>query len=853
MASENFVVSYSLCKNCNKDLSKAGNAFCRECKPKTESNRTLNKKLSKVYISKFETKSSSYIKPPVEQKSNLEPKFSCLKFRLKKELALPAYKKSPGWLADLFWDHKIDEVPVALPPMQIMLPIPHSRPKYLLTQEYYLDELLESYFNHLHPIVPLFSIHSFDPRTASKYLLSAMYFGGFLFMRHRPIELMSYFSECAKGNIKELVRVISFRNMQAMTLYSFIVILTGDFALSRACQAHAIRMSYSLGLHLNFKKLSPIQQYDRLKIFSTICTIHIGLSGASHLALNYITEIGESNSEITKPEYQIPNQNCAFYFDTEDENIEYGICADTFTRFHDDVSISHWKLSQCRDHCIQDEFERGLIEINQRKEPNELTESSDLIFKSSVFGIQKETSLSPIKISQKQFTAFNWAQFKDFDIFSSFILKSGKVSVSYFTLNSFEIQKKPNIEYFIHSKIDKLPVTLPPIQIILPIPISRPLQLLTQKSYWNELIKSYFQHLHPILPFFSIHSFNPLTADKSLLSAVCYGGFQFMQYKPPELITYFDDYAIINITETAKKVSFQRAQATNLYSYIMLLKGNFTLSKFCQAYTIRMIYTLGIHLNVKNLTPIKKYDRLLLFSSIFTIHMSFSLICHTDFNHLTEIIDCNIEPLEPEYQIPNSNCIFHFDTQDENIVYGIIADTFYKSYYSQTQSLWLISKCSEHSILDQFDRIVYEVNIKYAKCLQTFNTLSRNFPKLKSKILSQKFKLILFHHMNNLEMFRILKSKIKELSPSQISCMIGECCSLFDSVVESQEFDQVSHIHPYSAAINFIRLYPISSSIQQAFIKQKLKEILDFLSNRVCTDKLSFLVIKNGYELIIKP
>lgn len=185
-------------------------------------------------------------------------------------------------------------------------------------------------------------------------------------MHSRPTEIMYCFSQGAKDDIKELARVVSFKNLQVIALYSFIFILTGDFALSRACQTHAIRMSYSLGVHLNLKKLSPIQQYDRLKVFSTICTIHIGLSGASHLALNYITEVGESNSEITIPEYQIPNKNCAFYFDTEDENIEYGICTDTFTRFHDDVSISHWKLSQCSDRRIQDEFEKGLIEINQR-------------------------------------------------------------------------------------------------------------------------------------------------------------------------------------------------------------------------------------------------------------------------------------------------------------------------------------------------------------------------------------------------------------------------------------------------------------------------------------------------------
>jgi hypothetical protein len=71
MASENFVVSYSICKNCNKDLAKAGSAFCKECKPKIESHRTLNKKLSKVFIRKFESKSILDNRPLAEQKNNL--------------------------------------------------------------------------------------------------------------------------------------------------------------------------------------------------------------------------------------------------------------------------------------------------------------------------------------------------------------------------------------------------------------------------------------------------------------------------------------------------------------------------------------------------------------------------------------------------------------------------------------------------------------------------------------------------------------------------------------------------------------------------------------------------------------
>jgi hypothetical protein len=50
----NSAVSYKPCIKCNKGLSKSGDIYCKNCKPKREYNRTLSKSLSKVYLGKFE-------------------------------------------------------------------------------------------------------------------------------------------------------------------------------------------------------------------------------------------------------------------------------------------------------------------------------------------------------------------------------------------------------------------------------------------------------------------------------------------------------------------------------------------------------------------------------------------------------------------------------------------------------------------------------------------------------------------------------------------------------------------------------------------------------------------------------
>lgn len=75
----------------------------------------------------------------------------------------------------------------------------------------------------------------------------------------------------------------------------------------------------------------------------------------------------------------------------------------------------------------------------------------------------------------------NWDQFSDFDSLSSFMANSSQIGTNYFIFNSSEIQQKSNIQFFIQSKKDKLPIILPAAGLLLSPPLSRPLQLLTQK------------------------------------------------------------------------------------------------------------------------------------------------------------------------------------------------------------------------------------------------------------------------------------------------------------------------------------------------------------------------------------
>jgi hypothetical protein len=454
--------------------------------------------------------------------------------------------------------------------------------------------------------------------------------------------------------------------------------------------------------------------------------------------------------------------------------------------------------------------------------------------------------------TSNQFFKLYWDRFSDFDSLSSFITKSCQISTAYFVFDSIEIQQKPKIGFFIQSKKDKLPIILPSIERLISMPISRPLQLLTQRVYWDSLISSYFQNVHIIIPLFSIHSFDPNTVSKSLLAAIYYGGFLFTRDKPHELINYFKNYIKENMKEAFRKASMQNVISIILYSFLLLVSGNLTQSRACQSHAIRMSYTLGLHLKLTRLSPIQQYDRIKLFSTLSTYHIGSNGVGNLSSNQLTEFGENNIVYLNPKYQIPNRSCAFYFDTQDECIVYGFCTDIHSRFRYIQAICIWFVNKSNEYSAQKEFDKYFNEFTQCYLQIMKIFNMLSLEFPHLKHIIQKHRLQLLLYSSVGKLELYRGLESKVTKLKSIHISKMLDDCCMLLDLVIESKDIKQISHIYPYNAGLYFIRIYSISNSFQRRLIKGKLTELLVFLSSRACTDKLSYLIIKNEYDKIVK-
>ncbi|KXN66593.1 hypothetical protein CONCODRAFT_11517 [Conidiobolus coronatus NRRL 28638] len=475
-----------------------------------------------------------------------------------------------------------------------------------------------------------------------------------------------------------------------------------------------------------------------------------------------------------------------------------------------------------------------------------------MVLYSSKFKILKEMPLPASTKAPLLYFKLYWDQFRDFESFSSFIVNSSQIGTNYFIFSSFEIQQKSNIQFFIQSKIDKLSIILPSADLLLSVPLSRPLQLLTQKSYLDSLIESYFKNVHISIPLFSIHSFNPKTASKHLLAIIYYGGFLFMGHKPSELVGYFNEYVKENIMKAIRSISIQNTISVLLYSFLQLISGNFTLSKSYMAHAIRMGYTLGLHINIPIQDTIQRYNRTKIFYTLNILHVG---SCGTEglcSNMLAEFGEFSIDHTSPLYQIPNSSCSFHYDTKEENILYGLCVDMHSRYSYIQSFAVWNVSICSEDSVEKEFDKYLQKITKCYLKAIVTFNKLSLELPHLKYKIQKHSLQLHLDFSIAKLDLYRILKSKTPKLKPGQITNLLSECCSLLDLVLESKEFKQVYNVYPYTVGLNFIRLYSISNSNQRKIIKTKLTQLLVFLSSRTCSDKLCYLIIKNEYEKITK-
>jgi hypothetical protein len=273
----------------------------------------------------------------------------------------------------------------------------------LLYQSSFWDELLLLYFEEFHPMSPLFSIQSFDQKTASPTLLSAMYYCAYQFSKKRSSEITEYMNKLAEQNIKKIVRNANIDNMRALVIHTNLAQWGGNLILANSLQAHLTRMSYLLGLHLNYAKLSQIDRYNRDVLYCMARIRNVGLYGSHNFAPSCISSCKKSDPYLYDAKWQLPGSSSIIYSDNHQKNLLYSYCSTIFFKFADVSSNTVWlplyfnlesnnfcETWTCKIKELKDLYESTVQVLNDLKEKYYIFKSAITVFEISVKMIYHE-------------------------------------------------------------------------------------------------------------------------------------------------------------------------------------------------------------------------------------------------------------------------------------------------------------------------------------------------------------------------------------------------------------------------------------------------------------------------------
>ncbi|KXN74793.1 hypothetical protein CONCODRAFT_2121 [Conidiobolus coronatus NRRL 28638] len=203
---------------------------------------------------------------------------------------------------------------------------PHTPPLQLLTKPGFWGNLLNIYFESFYDRIPIFNIAHFDPKTAPQSLMAAIYYAGFKSQPDQPEELTVYMDNYAKANLKFLIRQCSLSAIQALLVYFTVYYREGNISLHFTCRAHATRIGYAIGVHLDNKIFSELEKYDRRLVLLRLRAINIVGSSSHNLTTSFLTEFGSFNVKPIEPEWQTLNKSSVIYYEDENERLLHGVC-----------------------------------------------------------------------------------------------------------------------------------------------------------------------------------------------------------------------------------------------------------------------------------------------------------------------------------------------------------------------------------------------------------------------------------------------------------------------------------------------------------------------------------------------
>ncbi|KXN65684.1 hypothetical protein CONCODRAFT_12661 [Conidiobolus coronatus NRRL 28638] len=299
-------IEYKPCIKCKITLLRSDEDYCSNCKYRQLSTKPIATVKYRIFMAKFNSKNNNNIKSYLNKHSDSAPgkvininntkiqrnlrltdnadtqkaaDFSfCLEFNNIDDLSSFILKSKQINLVylSLIGAKKLQSVPKIqklienheeLSSYKVYYPKshtpPYTSPLKLLTKSSFWESLLNVYFKSFYDSIPIFSIAQFNPKTAPESLLAAIYYTGYKSQPDQPKELTLYMDNYAKANLKLLIRECSLSAIQALLLYFSVYYYEGNAPLHYHCRAHATRIGYALGIHLDNKIFSELEKYTR--------------------------------------------------------------------------------------------------------------------------------------------------------------------------------------------------------------------------------------------------------------------------------------------------------------------------------------------------------------------------------------------------------------------------------------------------------------------------------------------------------------------------------------------------------------------------------------------------------------
>jgi hypothetical protein len=355
--------------------------------------------------------------------------------------------------------------------------------------------------------------------------------------------------------------------------------------------------------------------------------------------------------------------------------------------------------------------------------------------------------------------------------------------------------------------------------------------------------------VHPDCTLFSLIDFDPKTAPKSLLSAIYFAGFVAQPNPPEEIRSYMYVYAVTNIKKILLTVKVSSAQALGLYSYVLYLNGNSSLSRVCLSHFARMNHALGISINRKNVSVLDQYNRKLINNNM-RLYYNWTKLGPSSYVVAPEDDEDDLEIYEPKYQYPNPS-LNMCNSEFEGTLYSVFCCEFAKIKNFNVNNISKFCKYDSKKLKTEIALLNNKADKIYKDSKLTLESVINLAPEYKDQtsiyldlVTAAYISSILCIYSKMLE-----TSKKRDLNITQV--ILDKCIELWELISNNVVFIDIWSWGPYIVGFHLIQIYPNCTKTQKKSVLFILKSIINLFNKEgYNSNSVNFLILKSQFNLI---